>query len=119
MWTQVESTHEQTAKPLLPITANVVISSGGGVGIVRGGGYGKRMMALLLLARPLKQTTEQLANSFSHGSANEPAHLQHRVQKQEAKKTCLWTELIIVGRTVQNQGYEIRKIGCLWTRPFG
>ena len=86
MRTQVESTHEQAAKPLLSIADNVVIGSGGGVGVGQGGGYGKMMMALLLLARPLKQTTDQLANSFSHGSANGPAHLQHRVQKLEAKK---------------------------------
>ena len=52
---------------MLPIAANVVIGSGSGGGPVRGGGDGTMMMTLLLLARPLKQTTEQPANSFSHG----------------------------------------------------
>jgi len=102
--TQVESTHEQAAKPLQPIAANVVIGSGGGGGIIRGGGYGTMMMTLLLFTRPLKKTTEQLTNWLSHGSANGPTHLQHRVQKPEAKKTCLWTELIHSGEDSTKSG---------------
>ena len=41
--------------------------SKGDGGIVQGGGGGTMMMTLFLLARPLKQTAEQLANLFSHG----------------------------------------------------
>ena len=63
-------------------------------------------MSPLLLAWPLKQTTEQPANSFSHGSANGLTHLRHRVQKLEAKKlACGRVESYIVGRTVH---YKIR-----------